>query len=451
MPTFPDLSNDDSLMLMFLTSVRIWSMSFYEAVQSPDKVSAPVQQSWPEQSEEMNFTLKLVIDMLNRGHGSLAGRLARKAFLLVEEMLMLEGPALVWNLLEIMHHMVTLRQAQLFQMLLAHLIALVNGRMLKSHPLPAMLRALRRFLANLPDLMSTPGSSLPTPSFSSSSLDDDEAKTAAGPSLFSGALSSMLERAWTLNAEILFDHFDQRLFQLYFRIHWDSCSIRPPAAIIGAADQWLTHIRSQQISSATAEAHHAEGFFQIPPFEEDKMLQRLFATPKDASLPRKYELLRVGSIAALREHANSILSKGAGFAGDTTILLRILAGLVTAKVLEEWPAITDLSGTAISVTSSVSRVQAGNAACVVRTLMDLDAEYGYDGLGATLDAVERNRSIVALQEYALAETDPRVIRELWLLEDALVAAGEYGKALEVKQTAYRRSEKHVQDIPVNSV
>ena len=83
--------------------------------------------------------------------------------------------------------------------------------------------------------------------------------------------------------------------------------------------------------------------------------------------------------------------------------------------------------------------------------MDLELEYGTDGLGPPSDTVERIRSIVALREYAHAETDPQVVREMWLLQDALVAAGEYVEAQEVGRTVFLRLEKYIQDIPVDSV
>ena len=138
--------------------------------------------------------------------------MARKVFPLVEETLRLEGPALVWNKLEIMHFMVTSRHLQLFQMLFAHLMALVDIQMPKNHPLPAMLRALRVFIASLPDLIPTSSNSLPISSSSPPSLDENEAKIVAESGLLSGAFSYLIKQAWTLNAEILFNHFDHRLF-----------------------------------------------------------------------------------------------------------------------------------------------------------------------------------------------------------------------------------------------
>ena len=443
----PSLDTDDTLMLKFLDGVRTWSMSFYETVKSGGEVSAQSQRSWPEESEQLNFTLKLVTDTLDRGHGTLAGRTARKAFLLAEEMLTLEGPALVWNLLEIMHHMVTLSHIQLFNMLLAHLLSVVDTMMPKNHPLPTLLRTLWAFSANLSEPQHIPGCSplTSTSSYSSpSSLDDVGSTAAVRPSGAPAALSYMLERAWTLNAEILFNHFDQSLFQLYFRIHWDSCSIGPPAAIMNAVVRWLAHIKSPQRSDATADAQNPESFIQIRPFEEDTMIQRLFTSPTDALLPPNYESLRVASISQFRNHAASVLSIDTMFTGDATILLRVLAGLVTANVLEEWPA--------TGVIPNTSRIQAANLACIIRTLIVLNTNYSGDDLATNLaDAVEMNRSIVALREYAQGDTDPRVIRDMWQLEDSLVAAGQHQEAAEVRKSAYRRLEKHIRDIPLDSV
>ena len=408
MLAFPGLGHGDGLTLMFLTSVWTWSMAFFESVQSREGFLAsqpPTGQLRRSNIKEISFAFKLVIDLLDRGHGDLAGRMARKAFLLVEDMLTLEGPALVWNLLEMMHYMVTLRHAQLFHILLAHLIALADGQMVEKHPLPAMLRGLRGLV---------------------------ETMTTVDPGLLSSTLPFLLERAWTLNAEILFHNFDPRLFQLYCHIHWDSCSINPPAAIV------FSQIEKQQMLSVAMVAHHAEGFLASTPVEEDRMVQCLLAPRMDASPPRDYKMLRASSIAALRERGDSILSKGPSFDGDSNMLLRMLAGLATAKVLEGSPAAVE------------SRLHAGHVACTIRTLVDLNAEHSGNKIEQLLDSIERIRAIVALREYSDGETDPRVVREMWLLQDALVAAGKYGEAHEVERDAYRRMEKYIENIPINS-
>ncbi len=180
------------------------------------------------------------------------------------------------------------------------------------------------------------------------------------------------------------------------------------------------------------------------------MFRKLLAPRMDASPPQEFESLRVKSIAALRERGDIIVKKGAGFNGDTTTLLRMLAGLVTAKILDERPTILEGSSPVRGVTIKVPPVYAGHVACAIRTLMDLNVEFGNAGVGASWDTVEQIRVIVALREYAQGETDPQVVREMWLLQEALVGAGEYEKAQEVELDVFRRLEKYVQDIPVAS-
>lgn len=448
-PTCPRLGHQDGLMLMLLTSVRICSVAFFESVRPRDDFLASHQQ-WPEQIDESSFTFKLVMDLLDRGYGKLAGRLARKAFLLAEDMLTLKGPVLVWNLLEMMHYMVTLRHAQLFHMLLAHVSALTDGRMPKSHPISAMLRGLRGLVASLAGVPSTPGSSTP-PSLPSPSAGGDPTATPARPWLPSPSLSSLIEQAWTLNAEILFDHFDPRLLLLYCEIHWHSCSIAPPAAMISTANQWLSHIAAQQVSHTGAEARRAHDLCIGTLVDEDGVHQHPFTLETDSSLPHDYETLYASSVAALWEHGSPILSGKSGFTGDATIQLRILASLVMAQTLEEWSTVGTPPGTARGMATRMSRNDASIIACAIRALIDVETGHGGDGLRGPLDVVQRIRSIVALREYARTETDPQVVQEMWLLEDALVAAGNFEEAHKVGQTAFRRLERYVQDIPIDSV
>ena len=406
-PTLPRLGHREDLMLTFLTGVQIWNVSFFDSVQSYE-ISMDSFQQGSATFKEVGFTLKLATDLLDRGHGSLAGRMARKAFLLLENMLTLEGPAFVWNLLEAMHHMMTLRHVQLFRMLLAHLIALADGRMLKTHPFLTMLRSLQILVANL----ITNGSIM--------------------------SLPVLLEQAWILNAKLLFDHFDPRLFPLYLHIHWDSWSMNLPSFIVSAANQWFGRIEAHHIPNAAAEAHGAE---------ENRMHQRLLAPRMDASPPRDYRMLRVSNIAALWDHWSTIVSRGLDL---NAISLRILAGLGNAKVIEEWSAINEPSEAASNVTARVPRIHAGNLACAMRTLLDLHHKHNDGVPGPLLDVVEQNRSILALREYAYGEIDAHVVWDMWSLEDALIAAGEDGAAQEVGGDALRRLEKYMQDIPADS-
>jgi hypothetical protein len=158
------------------------------------------------------------------------------------------------------------------------------------------------------------------------------------------------------------------------------------------------------------------------------------------------EMLHASSIATLRERRNLILGKGVDGICDTTTLLGILAGLVTAKILEERPLVMDCSSIARSEMKmmKVPRIHAVIVACAIRTLMDPNLDSGIS------NTVDRIRMVVALREYAQGEADPQVVREMWLLEDALITAGEYREAQEVKRESLRRLEKYVQNIPIGS-
>ncbi|KAJ4367187.1 hypothetical protein N0V83_007717 [Neocucurbitaria cava] len=408
MPSFPSISHRDGLTLMFFTSVQTWSVAFFESIQRSNDLSVAEQQRLSKSDEhsakEPGFAFKLVIDLLDRGRGLLAGRVARKAFLLIEDMLSLEGPGLVWNLLEIMHYMVSRRHMQLFDMLLAHMIALADGRVGKAHPLPSILRGLQNFIGT---------------------------RTSSDTLLISDDVSSLIQRAWILNAEILFKNFDTRLFQFYCRILWDSCSIGPPAAVV------YEQLELQQVSSAATISRHVRLAIMSTSSGEDRMLQRLLTPRTDAFPLQDYKMLRTSSIAALRELGDSLLSTGLNTVRDTSMLLPMLAGLATAKILEgtEDPSVYK------------TRILASNVACAMRSLIDFDMKHNGKSAVANLGTVEQIRAIVALREYAECETHPQVVQELWQLQDALVAAGNLEAAQEVGQDAYRRVENYIQDIP----
>ncbi|KAL9612769.1 MAG: hypothetical protein Q9167_002654 [Letrouitia subvulpina] len=453
MPAFPTFGPHDGLKLMFLTSVQTWGVSFFESVQSGDGfLASSKDRQHPVNQARISLTFKLVIDLLNRGHGELAGRMVRKAFLVLEDLLTLRAPALVWNLLEMMHYMVVLGHTYLFQMLLVHLVALADGRMSDTHPLSTMLRSLQGFVASLISVASnhsSPSSSISSSSPSSSTTSDG-ATTTVDPYLLIRTLPSLLEQAWAVNARMLFDHFDPELIELYCQLFWDSCSTNLPGPVANVAVHLLSQIETLQKPSVAAEAYLADKYLVNDPLEEQKMLHCLLASRRDASPPQDYEMLRASSIAALREHGYLIFSNGFSLHGDTNIILGILATLVTAKILEGLPAVTERSSKDKSERVRVPRVYAGNVACAIKTLMDLRVPTGNGGLKASSDNVERIRTLVALREYAHGETDPQVVREMWMLEDELMAAGESREAHEVGRDAYRRLETYLQEIPVSS-
>lgn len=446
----PSLGPQDTLTLLLLTSVKTWSVSFFESPSLSPSSASPsaslalspppsppsssafslpelVVRPRPAKAKETSFAFKLVIDLLERGRGDLAGRMARKAFLLMEDMLhTLDAPALVWNLLEMMHHMVTLQQVPLFQMLLAHVIALVGSQphLAGGHPLLALLHSLRGVVAS---------------ASASASSDGGDSDT----------LRNLLAQAWTLNAEILFANFHPNLFHLYCCILWESCSIGPPAVIVGSVGQWFRTIDAVQMSSERV---------VLP----DEVLQPPPRTPNT-----DYARLHATSLAALRAHGDVILrDSGAGFQGDTALLLRMLAGLTTAKILQGMPdttsVVVDLGGQPEEnwELAAMPRIHLGNVACVIRTLVDIDAaKRGVkpsDNKSSTarvymdMDVVEQIRAVVDLRTQSDGPTDPQVVREMWLLQDALGAAGDAAEALKVEQDTYARIEQYVRDIPANA-
>lgn len=435
-------------MLFLLSSIRTYGVAFFESVQPREcclAVPTPIARQLPENITDVNLIFKLVTDLLDRGHGETAGRMARKAFLLLEEMLTLDVPALLWNLLEIMHHMVTVQHTQLFQMILAHVIALDNGRNSKTHPLTSILHCLRDFTLHLTKVVSTQGESSPdSPSSSSSassSVGSGEPAVSNSSWLPSGYMLFLLERSWILNAEMVFNRFNPCLFSIYSRIHWDSCSINPPFTIFGVKDQWLRDIKSHQIASSVP--HLCVGLqSKTSPIDGDKksLLQSSLVTDSLPSL-NDYESLRESSIAELLQYGDLILGKGASYAGNTATLLPLLVGLVKHTLTgEEQDAATD-----------VPSEQFDLVACALRTVMDLDQEQRSGERWTATETICQIQSIIALRECAGGKLSPYVLREMWSLEEALKEAERYEEAQAVRNSAIARVEEYVQDIPVASV
>lgn len=425
------LTKREEMVLLFMTSVRNWSTAYFEDVQVrldlEDDIA--IQNSFmtlpaPDGVKQSSIAFNLVVELLNRGQGALAGRVARKAFLLIEDTLLLESPALVWNLLEIMYHMIVLGHVKLYQLLLAHLTALVGRRMSMSHPLAHILRALRGVVATIPE---------PLPELIGKSPDSDNSGTFDAGCFF----PEILERAWNLNAEMVFDHFHPRLFELYFRIHWDSCHLKPPPAVIGALKRY--YIAEEPM----AEYPYATKLPTISRPVEAAIIQRL----RGDKHPFSEEAY--GTICtALWSRIETLLQTEDYSNVHTATLLRILAGLVKAKFLQEQPEIFKLPDFKTCNASTASRVHASNVACAMRTLVDLE---DHDPEGEPLDTVELSRAIVALREYSDGETHPQVIQEMWSLEDALRNAGEDLQAQAVRGQAMHRLEAYIQDIPIDHV
>ena len=425
LPMTPDLNDHDELMLSVLTSVRTVSAAFYESVRSRSGIF-PTDDLCPEQPQEISFTCKLVIGLLDRGYGDLAGRMARKTFLLLEDMLKIEGPAVLWNLLDLLNQMLVARQERLFEILLAHLIALVDGQISGTHPLLVMLRSLRRFVATIRSTTGTSDGSLTGTPSSLSSISTPGCEDSRR------AVSMILEQAWSLNAEILLNNFDGRLFHLYCRVHWDLCSFTPPVAIVDVAKRWVKLISTQQVSGAATCVGNFRDPFKTISAQQEHTLCNMFVSGTDPVLPQRYDVLRKRSLAALKSYGNSVLSSGTA---DRNVLLRTMAGLVAAGWLSE-----------PTNTMTVPHSPVSHLAFMLRTMVDLVPEADSNTLGIHLNTVERARAIIALLEYARGEISPQVLQEMWLLADALFVAGRYSEAVETRNSAIRRLEVYVQGI-----
>lgn len=452
MPALLTLGSHDGLKLEFLMSVQTLGISFFESVQSVGGFLASIKdRKHPLDQPRVSLTFKVVIDRLNRGHGNLAGRMARKAFLLLEDLLMLGAPALMWNLLEMMHYMVALGHTQLFQTLLAHLVALADARLPHAHPLSAVLRNLRGLVVGMlgtASYPSSPSSSIMSASPSSLSTTDGT-PTNVDHCLLVRTLPSLLEQGWILNAKILFDHFEPKLMELYCQLWCDSCSIELPGAIVDAAVPLLSQIETRQKPSLVVEASLVDEHVVSGPLAEQKMLQRLLAPRRDASPPQDYDMVRASSTAALWEHGSLIVKNAVGLPSGTKT--DIVAALLTARILEGRPVVAERLSRAESEKVQVPRIYAGNVACTIKALMENHVRNGKcKSLEGFSDNVERFRTLVALREYANGEQDLLVIWEMWLLEDELVAAGEWAEAQKVGRDAYRRLETYLQEIPLGS-
>ncbi|ORX94422.1 hypothetical protein BCR34DRAFT_608269 [Clohesyomyces aquaticus] len=404
----PGLCLPEELILSLLNTVRIWSLAFFESAHCREEFMdippLPAIKERASNIKRFSFALKLAMDLLDRGHGILAGRMVRKGFLLAEQILVLDGPALMWNLLEIMHHMMTQGHMQLFHTLLAHFSALADGHMAENHPLRAFLRGLRAFVGTM---------------------------AAIDPWNHPKSLVPLLERVWILNAEILFAHFDIRLFQFYCHVLWESCSIGPPASIV------FQRMEIQHVITV-AETMVCETDFPTTPKEADWKIQPDLTPRVDASPPRDLEMIRMSSIAKLRQYGKVLVNQGASYRGDTAVLLPLLASLTTVLRLENFPGPLQ------------SRMDAGRLACMISALVDLDIKQAGGSLGALLNSVEQLRALVDLRVHCDGEEDPHVVRDMWLLQEALMVAGEHNEAQEVQRKAYLRIEKCVADIPVDS-
>jgi len=448
----PGLDPIESLKLMVLTGVQTWSLAFFESLKlrvvSEQQPYSGAQLTSPV--KEMSSAFKLVVDLLDRGHGLLAGRVARKAFILAEDMFVSEAPILLWNLLEMMHHVVTRHHAQLFHLLLTHLTTLVDDQMPKAHPFSVMLRGLKElFLILTRSALGSSSSASSSSSRPSAPMCGSDVPLAVVDHWFvCHNFLPLLEQAWILNAKILFANFDPRLLGIYYCLNCDTSSIDLPRIMIRDAERWFSQIDEQQNTSGTMVTRTANEFTLSDLVEKERILQTLFSQDVVYSLLREFQILRATSTAKFQGSGESSVRELPSSTGEDTMLLPMLAWLTTAKILQGYATTINGSRTANS-TTELTRLDVDNIAFAIKILVDLNATNMNGQYSAFLGAVERIRALVAMRVYASGTMDPQTIREMWLLQDALVTVGKYDEATEIEQEAQSRVEKYIQEIPIS--
>ena len=295
------------------------------------------------------------------------------------------------------------KHVPLFSLLLAHLSALVKDRLPSSHPVPAILQSLRKLVANFGGTLS------PNKRMRMTKPDDQDAMIEA--------LSPVIARAWTLNASILFANFDQRLFEVYCRVHWYSCSIAPPPECLQALKDCLGDLNTADFASE--------------------------ALKGDEFSPR-HEMLYTRSVRALQRYGEALVEEGTA---DSPMTLPILAGLVCASVAESAPAFF-VDGDDHTLMPK-PRLVAGVAACTLRTIMEF--EDGFIEDADLLASDEILQDIIDLHSHAHWRADPQVVLELWQLEDRLMKQDKCAEAAVVRRQVFERLESFVEEIPADWV
>jgi hypothetical protein len=352
--------------------------------------------------EQTSFSFKLIGDLLGDDQGQLAGRLARKAFLQIEGILLLEGPLFIWNLLEILYGIVQVKQAKLFEILLIHLIRLARSYYPREHSIVQMLDSLLTLW-----------------------------KTSHNGIM--QQLHAFLEQGWLLNANMILNHLDTRLMLLYYRLVWDSVLIKLAQDKLRDTDKWFSlMIREVPLEAMTESVKH------IYPAAE--------ATPNHASFPPEdYDSLKSESINALRKRTKwDFLNPSSRFCAQSALIkIRMLDN--TEDMQRKFCSEGDNEirvGSPDSVRSKVPRLHARILAYVIKVLIAIDA----DRQGSNATTIKRLNNIIALRGYAQGEGDPQVLYEMLRLQRLLMQECKLQEAAQIKHEVQTRLEIYLHDI-----
>lgn len=417
-PRTPAITTVDACTMTLFAGINLWTSTFFQSADFkqclasngvwrqgpiyPPTSGRPTPQYDPERA---SYAFRLVARLLRDGHGVLAGRLARRAFVQIEDMMLIEGPSFIWNLLDIMHAILVMGQGKLFHMLLVHLVGLVSTHhACKNHPAALILGSLMQLARHW------------------------SAETGAG----SRALREIVERGWLLNAGIVLDNFDARLLLLYYRLMWDSTPSALPEGKLRAVDMWFP-LLDDKVPVVAAALQDAS------PCMDSAVEPASQAESDTYSEPAEYERIRDSTAAALRAR---YIADGV----SPNMKVRIVQGLIKSRIAEGKDG-TTIGKTKVGASSHASlRLFARILAFSTKVLAEVDVETGGD-----IDvAIERLRGVVALREYGQDARNPIVIHDLGSLEALLLKKGFTEEANDLRQEALRRLESYVEDIPVHS-
>ncbi|EWZ90569.1 hypothetical protein FOWG_08176 [Fusarium oxysporum f. sp. lycopersici MN25] len=391
----PSPNSLETSSLEFLTSIHDWSTSFYESLRTkglhlqgthPSQPAGKINRYDPE---GLSFAFRTIVELIQRGKGILAGRLTRKAFLDIENMLHAEAPLFIWNVLEIMYHMVRLGQTQLLGMLLAQLVELASNIHEMKHPVIKMLKSLQKAVY----------------------LWEKHATLEK---------MRLLEQAWGLNADIICRNYDSRLLVVYYRLVWESSCIKLGEDQLDGLDKWFSAVKSK--------IPHEDSYFQQAILFADP------STTEETAPPKDYEITKALCVSAIQHRCTMTF-------GESNMASLVRLGLLKSRILGE---IDEQSGD--KMPQSHTRFQARVMAYLMKVLMDVDRELGLD-----VDVADRMKNKIALREFGYSSTSPQVIHDMWQLEAFLRKEGYVAEAAKIRRETYKRLEEYVDQVPVDEV
>lgn len=411
-PRIVRINASEAAQSAFLNSIKTLGLSFFEDSTRRDSLSSlpslprkpsdystllpnPAREPPPvitgNDPEQLTFSFKVILGLLQRQQGALAGRLARKAFIEAEALLEAEEPLFIWNALEIFDNIARLREAKLGYMLLDHLISLAGQR-----PVGRVLRNFRAMLSAWQD------DGLPI-------------------------RKDALERAWALNADLTFSHFDTKYLPLYYRLIWDSNLVKLNPDILQNSEKWFVQARRKVDEDRRGGDAKGTAADMWPEHETAPEGTESDTDPQ----PDGFWELKTSILAAIRERATMQIP-------DPNVRLRVLSGLLKSQILEE-----DDASMPPQASMDTARLQARVMAYLMKLVMQVDKDEEKD----VNAAIEKMRTILALREYGEGRAGPRIVYEMWQLEELLLRSGQVQEATSIRDEAYRRLQEFLGDVP----